>query len=479
LPVAGPSTALDKSSTVSPYTERVSNKELMMRKMAWALVLILGLAGPALSGEDDAQRYMSKGMFDYADFEPSDRCLSCHKQLYLQYEASAMAKAQILPWDQAEYFKILLPHLRKNPDMKELEGACIRCHAPLAYLAGDVPPPEKGKADPKADGVACDLCHTMTGYLGNQPYNGNYRVEPGETKFGPRKEVESYHHDSAFRPIQTSAQMCGTCHDETSFYGAWVKETYQEWKESAYAKGNIQCMDCHELPARGRASPMGPERSDVAQHLFMGGNSPEWMNGAAIIRIYPQAAEISRGSDLTFQIVVINQRAGHCIPTGSTEERQVWVHVEITDPEGNRHHVRAPLARGDTADKQYSVATNRPAYQDLGDMMGMKDFKGISRDALPEGDRLYRKVFLNPKGEETIAQWFAKQTDVFDNRLRPLEARLEIYQWTVPKDSPKGKLTIEASLSYRRLPQSVADLVNIGTIPVLEIGTDQETVQLE
>ena len=443
----------------------------------------LGVAQAAGKSEgaekDKAQEFVSKGKYSYDDFEPSDRCLSCHKTLYHQYQASAMAKAQILAWDQAEYFKILLPHVQKNPEMKALEGACIRCHAPVAYLSGDVPPPKKGKANPKADGVTCDVCHTMTGYLGDQPYNGNYQVEPGDIKFGPRKAVESYHHDSEYRSIQTSAEMCGTCHDETSFYGAWVKETYQEWKQSAYAKADIQCMDCHEPPAHGKASPMGPERSDVTQHLFLGGNAPEWMNGAAVIGVYPQSRDVSPGSSLTFQIVVVNQRAGHRIPTGSTEERQVWLHVEIVDPEGKHHHVKAPLAPGDSPEKKYSIATNQLAYKDLGEMMGLTDFKGIPRDALPEGDRLYRKVFLNPKGQETIAQWFAKRTDVFDNRLQPLKARLEAYEWDVPKEMTKGELIIQATLNYRRLPQSVADLVEIGTIPVIEIGSDQETVRVK
>ncbi len=203
-----------------------------MKHILWALGVLLLLVPLAVSFAAEAGEHgtMPKGAHPYADLEPSDRCLSCHKKIYRQYQASAMARAQILPWDQAEYFQILLPHVRKNPDLKELEDACIRCHAPAAYLAGDVPPPEKGEANPKADGVTCDVCHTMTGFIGKRPYNGNYRLEPGMTKFGPRKEVDSYHHESAYRPIQTSAEMCGTCHDETSLYGAWVKETYQEWK---------------------------------------------------------------------------------------------------------------------------------------------------------------------------------------------------------------------------------------------------------
>ena len=67
---------------------------------------------------------------------------------------------------------------------------------------------------------------------------------------------------------------------------------------------------------------------------------------------------------------------------------------------------------------------------------------------------------------------------MFDNRLSPLEARLENYEWKVPGDVAKGKLTIRADLKYRRLPQSVADLAGIGQVPVLDVAHDQVTIEI-
>ncbi|MEJ2588876.1 MAG: hypothetical protein P8165_15135 [Deltaproteobacteria bacterium] len=69
--------------------------------------------------------------------------------------------------------------------------------------------------------------------------------------------------------------------------------------------------------------------------------------------------------------------------------------------------------------------------------------------------------------------------DVFDNRLAPLKVRTEVYEWQVPKNIPKGTLRVRATLNYRRLPQSVADLVKIGTIPIIEICTAQEEVSVK
>jgi len=420
-----------------------------------------------------------KGSHSYKSFDSSEECATCHSEIYNQYYRSAMAKSQILPWDQAEYFKLALPHTRMEPKVAVVEAGCINCHAPLAFLAGDIPPPPVGKANPKADGVPCDLCHTITGFEGKAPLNGNFIVNPGKTKYGPRKDIKSIYHKSKYSDFIKKAELCGTCHDETSPYGAWVKETYREWRNSLYSKANIGCVDCHEPPSPGKSTMMGEERKDVAQHLFLGSYSQTWMNGAATVILFPNTLEIAPGKTIMIQAVITNHRAGHMIPTGSTEERQLWLHLEAKDSKGKLYHIKAAFVPGDSPEKSYSVTTNKLAYKDLGHMMGINDFKGIQRDALPEGDRLFRKVFLNPQGEETVAQWYAADTEVFDNRLSPFGARVENYEWKVPTDVAKGVLTITADLNYRRLPQSVADLAGIGEVPILDIAEDKVTVHIK
>lgn len=441
------------------------------------LVLTLILIGPAYGNKNKAEGSRAeKGSHPYKSFESSETCATCHGEIYSQYQQSAMAKSQILPWDQAEYFKLVLPHTRLEKKVAPVEAGCINCHAPLAFLAGDIPPPPAGKANPKADGVTCDLCHSITGFDGEAPVNGNFVVNPGNVKYGGRRDVKSTSHQSQYAEIFKSAELCGTCHDETSPYGAWVKETYREWKNSPYAKADIVCTNCHVPPAQGKAAIGGVERKDVRQHLFLGSYSEALMNGAAVVAVYPGKGEIVSGDTLKIQVVVTNHSAGHMIPTGSTEERQLWLRLEARDSKGAVYHIKAPYAPGDNPEQSYSVSTNKLAYKDLGYMMGIKDFKGIARDALPEGDRLFRKVFLNPNGEETVAQWYTANTEVFDNRLSPLKAHVENYEWKVPAGIAKGALTIRADLNYRRLPQSVADLVEIGEVPILDVGEDTVTV---
>jgi hypothetical protein len=454
-----------------------------MKKSLWliSILLVFAVFAPGFVGQihgGEMKGPTKKGSYPYETFDSSKKCASCHREIYNQYQKSAMAKSQALPWDQAEYFKLALPHTRLESKVAPVEAGCINCHAPLAFLAGDIPPPPAGKDDPKADGVPCELCHAMVGFGGEEPLNGNFVVKPGKVKYGPRKDVDSPYHKSEYSEFHESAELCGTCHDETSPYGAWVKETYREWKKSPYGEANIVCTNCHEPPSPGKSTAIGEEREDVTQHLFLGSYSQTWMNGAAVVAIYPNKSEIKPGKTLRLQVAITNHRAGHMIPTGSTEERQLWLHLEARDAKGKIYHIKAPLAPGDTPDRSYSVSTNRLAYKDLGYMMGIKNFKGIPRDALPEGDRLFRKVFLNPQGDETTAQWYAVDTEVFDNRLSPLKAHLEYYSWSVPSDVANGELTITADLNYRRLPQSVADLVDIGEVPVLDVAQDQITIQI-
>ena len=426
---------------------------------------------------EEAVKKTPQGAHAYSDFEASDYCAACHREISAQYRQSAMALAQVLPWDQAEYFKLALPHTAMEEKVTPVKAGCINCHAPLAFLADDIPPPEAGKADPKADGVSCDMCHSIIGFEGDAPSNGNFAASPGKVKSGPRKDSKPMGHEVRQSDLFKKSELCGICHDETSPWGAWVKETHREWSKGPYAKAGIQCMSCHMPPAAGKAAATAEERPDVAQHIFQGAYSPNMLSGAATVFIHPLDKEIRAGQPYEFFVTVVNSRAGHDIPTGSAEERQLWLRLEARDVNGKTWHIPANLAAGDTPEKSYSVTTNKPAYFDLGKIMGIKDFKGIQRDALPEGDRLFRKVFLNPEGQETTAQWYTVNTDIFDNRLKPLEAVVEKYVWTAPTELTKGNVEISAVLNYRRLPQSVADLVEIGIVPVVTVATGKITVE--
>jgi hypothetical protein len=101
------------------------------------------------------------------------------------------------------------------------------------------------------------------------------------------------------------------------------------------------------------------------------------------------------------------------------------------------------------------------AYQDIGDIKGIADFPGLRRDGnVPEGDRIFRLPYLDPKGRMTIAQW---NTASFgpDYRLAPLSAVNETFTWKLPPDIAPGPVTVTARVYYSRLVSSVAEYMKV------------------
>jgi hypothetical protein len=111
---------------------------------------------------------------------------------------------------------------------------CIRCHVPEGWLDGRSTPTDgSGLAPGDADGVQCDVCHTLTNpddseHLGEQnaPFlahdggspatgyygSGMYVLSGGNAKLGPYDDAEASHQflQSQFH---RSVDFCGTCHD--------------------------------------------------------------------------------------------------------------------------------------------------------------------------------------------------------------------------------------------------------------------------
>jgi hypothetical protein len=381
-----------------------------------------------------------------------------------------MSESFTMNWDQVEYFELALPHSRIDPKVAEVESGCIRCHSPEAFLSGDIPPQPASADTPANRGVSCEVCHSITAITDEQPFNGNYEMTLGDVKFAQRADAVPMGHEAGHSELFSRARLCGACHDEKNPYGVWVKATYQEWQRGPYGKADIVCQQCHMTTSPGIAGIGGKERPDVAQHFFMGGNSPAKLSGTAEMAVYPQQTEVGQGDELEVQVAVINAKAGHMFPTGSTEERQLWLTLEAVTGDGEVVRIPADPAPGDSLDTRYSVTSNELAYQDMGLMLGRPDFPGIAREALPEGDRIYRLTFLDREGRPTIAQWNCA-SQPFDNRLRPLETRTETYRWRVPEGVPSGELALRARLRYRKLPQSVADLFGLGRIPIVEVAS--------
>lgn len=435
-------------------------------------VALLPLASLAQGSEGAGQ-----GTLPYDRFETSETCAECHSEIARQHARSLMAQSFTHKWDEVEYFELALPHALKDEKVAGIKAGCNGCHAPLAFLAGEIPPKRPSEGSRANEGVSCDICHSITGFAGDVPYNFNYIMKPGEAKQGARPGVESDGHGIVVNDFLASAEFCGICHNEKDPFGMWVKATHLEWKDGPYGARGIVCQDCHMPRTDGTLTDDGTAVEGVRRHTFHGVHFPEKLNGAVELLLYPRAESVEAGSEIVLDATVMNAKAGHMIPTGSAEERVVWLHVEVRDGNGNVWHL--PVDRKGFDGEDWTVAdASAMAYQDIGDIRGLDSFRGLSRDGdVPAGDRIYRMPYLDPAGRMTTAQW---NTASFgpDYRLPPLEAIGETFSWRPSPDVARGDVTITGTVYMTMVVSSVVDYMKL---PAAEkepmvMGTTEVTV---
>jgi len=391
------------------------------------------------------------GHYQLSQFISPETCGQCHDEIYSEWKGSMhnLALSDIIYTEAAD------DGLKGLTDKDEIEEAehCQTCHTPVGYITG-YPLKTSDKRSKIAEiakkGIQCDYCHSITGAYA--VYNAKYKYSPGNgeedpgVKRGPFKDSESDFHKSEFSEFHTKSEMCGTCHDVKHVkFGTWLETTYQEWQSSPYKKQGVQCQDCHMyqrpgLPATGStdrvknpgaASIGGVERDHIFTHYFVGGNmaipaneknsagkilvkmAEDRLKNAVDIRIDPK----TDGNNIVVRI--INTGAGHEVPTGLANVRQVWLKVIVKDSKGK------------------IIFTS-----------GIPDKKGY----LPRESIVYNIIFGDGKGNPVNN--VAKAREVLkDNRLKPMLEKIE----KINPGKFTGKVTVEASILYSGLPQEIAD----------------------
>jgi len=143
-----------------------------------------------------------------------------------------------------------------------------------------------------------------------------------------------------------------------------LEGTYDEWYNSPYNSPDpgkrVVCQDCHMrqapgLPSTGmterpdypgKSADMGRERPHIYRHSVVGGNvfmtallgntekaelaRERLMHAAELEILIPESGGVLNG----FTVRVKNEGAGHMLPTGVTEFRQMWLEVTVKDKKG-------------------------------------------------------------------------------------------------------------------------------------------------
>ncbi len=415
------------------------------------------------------------GSKSYDQYEKPEVCKSCHVDIYQQWSQAMMSQAYTHHWDEIEYFDLAVAQGNVDPKVKPVADGCNGCHTPLAFMAGDVPPPRPEENSRANESVSCDVCHTINSFKGDVPVNFNYVSQPGRKKWGPKPGLKSPHHDTEESDFLKQAEFCGTCHNEKNPYGIWVKSTQLEWKEGPYAKQGVPCHVCHMPKAPGKNATMSKE-GIVAQHLFHGAHDPGKVKGTIEIRMHPENREVEYDGTVVLKVQLFNGKTGHKFPTGSVEDRIVWLHVTATDAEGKTYHL--PVDKKGFEGEEYTIAADVLAYQDMGIPKGIPNFKGVQRDGVPVGDRIFRMPYFDPQGRMTIMQWNTEKLGV-DYRIGPRETKIETFTWELPEDIPAGKVTFKAELYYQRLVKPVAEFLGVPEDETEPILVNEATTWVE
>lgn len=383
-----------------------------------------------------------------SQFISPETCGGCHDEIYSQWKGSL----HNLALDDIIYTAAADDGLKGLKDKGEIEEAehCQLCHTPVGFISGyplKTSDDRKKIAEIARKGIQCDYCHSITGAYAI--YNARYKYDPGNgednpgIKWGPFKDSESDYHKSEFSDFHTKSEICGTCHDVKHVaFGTWLETTYQEWKASQYSKLGVQCQDCHmyqrpghpstgstaRVKNRGKASADGKERDHIFTHYFVGGNTaiPGLNKNEALVKMAEDrlrnsvTIKIDPKTDNTRIVIrLMNNGAGHNVPTGLTNVRLVWLKILVKNSEG------------------------KVVYSS-----GVPDKKGY----LPDGTVIYNTIFGDGKGNPVDN--VAKAREILkDRRLIPMQEQTEKFDI----GNLKGKLTVTASLMYSGVPQRIAD----------------------
>lgn len=409
-------------------------------------------------------------------YESSEMCHGCHDEIYEQHQDSMHAKSFSNPLFNAQYFKEIVPRALQDAKFVTDARKCLMCHAPVVYMnyTGLVTTPKQ--VEKYESGVSCDFCHTLSGYA----ENGDYLQNPSGKKLGPFQSAPTHHAEySGFLQV---GDYCGRCHNATNHNGLEVKSTYYEWRESSYGKRGMACQECHMNKYGILKKGVAEFDSGVAAHLNIGSTAVEQkVHEKLYTHSFPGAHSISQLEDalqiefrvgtrsadaqgrFPFGIHINNERSGHKMPSGSSDLRFMWMSVAATGDDGTRFPVvLLPARRNGVPD--YSVAGASP------------DDAEILGNDVPPGSRLYRSVFADSKGRQSLFHYDA-ETHIFDNRLNAAEVRSEGYELHIPTDF-SGRITLSATLSYQAAPTSFTRHVQVPDFKPVVIASQKKKISV-
>ncbi len=412
---------------------------------------------PHFPSRAQSTRKLTSDMFSDPEF-----CGGCHEEIYEQWNGSMHSHA----WNDPVFQAALKKASKATGTL--VDKLCIGCHSPIGLLTGEASVTGENMSEVAKKGVSCDFCHSISEVrgVGNAPFVLDPQNNPRALKRGPFRDSVSPFHDTEYSEVFTKSEICGACHNVSHPLNRMpIERTYDEWKDSPYAGKGVQCQDCHMTPGPGvkdnpgTATSFSKKRRQIYTHYFIGGNVivPELMGSkkhAQLAREMLQAAatiemetpkKLKQGSTARIDVKVTNSGAGHKLPTGFPEGREVWVDFKVTD------------------------AAGKLIYR-----------LGAVKDGLTEkGTKSFKVVLGDPEGNIVDLELWEADKILYDTRILPHGYAELDYSFFVPKNA-KSPLTITADLNYWSFPQFIADkLLGEGApkIPIIKMTSVSRKVE--
>ncbi len=391
-------------------------------------VLVLGLTVASAVGKPLP---VEKGNATADQFVASTGC-GCHAALVEQWSKSMHAQALTDPL-----------YLTKLADAnKATNGAigpfCNKCHGPAATMAGEF---GKSPMSPGAnDAVGCSFCHQVTGLLPGIPANTSHLVEANGVRRAQLKDPQAPH-PAQYSAFHETAEFCGGCHNVNHpINGMHLEATYTEWAASPWAKEGVVCQDCHMSqqpgligPSKGQAAGGAPERPNIYRMSFTGAQvalgdaqaATAMLQSAAEITL--SAPDVLGAGDKAVVVTVTNKGAGHYLPTGLTEIREMWLEVYSESVTGER--------------------------ADL-------------------GERKFGTILQDDAGNSPVELWEATKIKS-DDRIPPRESITETYSISLPEGADRA--TVKAVLRYRSASDEFAKKAGVAN-PITDMALAEQVV---
>jgi Cytochrome c554 and c-prime len=470
-------------------------------------------------GKHRSQRFRAKRAAAVPAFSPPTTCAGCHPRQYREWQGSMMAYAAVSPVANAlEAAGNRLLHGAFAPDGSS-PLFCQKCHAPASAALGEFPTFAASGGRPSRDfagatgihGVSCDVCHQtahadLAGSLsGDGIANAAFVMRTGSLKFGPfSAPMRNPTHDATPSGYLRSSDFCGACHDVrivgddtlTAEPFRRLENLFTEWQQGPYATTAnpygkvVTCQDCH-MSAYPYAPPgtyftdqvaivSGAPDRQVSSHYFTGPDvaladfpgqddagldahglptgqrqrRDDLLRAACTMRLELPAA--ASAGTLPVTVAVTNTGAGHNVPSGFSQERQMWIELTVTDADGTVVYRTGHLVDSAHPETGELVPDGSLDDEDLGDWVGTMDPVTLEADLLPGPDPdlvdFHNKFLRAGAGgtEEVLAPFLATAMDN-TGAIPPLATVRG--RWDVPVPAGvHGPLRVTAQLRFRAFP---------------------------